>query len=316
MFSSKTLHCDHCRVAEHRDGSRTYSHQIVTAAVVHPTSSTSLPLGAEPIGRADGATKNDCEQEAAKRLLRRLRARHPKLSMVILADARYATGPMVHLMLELGLQFLLAVKPRQHQRGIFTYDARQGCQEAQWQSATTIEAAQERQPRDRGTLEYRSLARRPLNGQHAELEVSVLQCQRQTKAGGRKVVGEWVTQLPDATHKVALFVRYARRRWLIENCIFKTMKALTGMNFEHNYGHGKHALCDNLAQLMMVAALLDQLCHLRCPYFQAARRWLPTWATLWEHQRVSLCDRTVTDWEDFYRALLGLGGLDPPDTAC
>ena len=65
VFSSKTLHCDHCRVAEHRDGSRTYSHQIVTAAVVHPTSSTSLPLGAEPIGRADGATKNDCEQEAA-----------------------------------------------------------------------------------------------------------------------------------------------------------------------------------------------------------------------------------------------------------
>ena len=34
VFSSKTLHCDHCRVAEHRDGSRTYSHQIVTAAVV------------------------------------------------------------------------------------------------------------------------------------------------------------------------------------------------------------------------------------------------------------------------------------------
>ena len=102
VFSSKTLHCDHCRVAEHRDGSRTYSHQIVTAAVVHPTSSTSLPLGAEPIGRADGATKNDCEQEAAKRLLRRLRARHPKLPMVILADALYATGPMVHLMRELG----------------------------------------------------------------------------------------------------------------------------------------------------------------------------------------------------------------------
>ena len=95
------------------------------------------------------------------------------------------------------------------------------------------------------------------------------------------------------------------------------MKALTGMNFEHNYGHGKHALCDNLAQLMMVAALLDQLCHLRCPYFQAARSGFSTWATMWEHQRVYLCDRTVTDWADFYRrALLGFGGLDPPETEC
>ena len=100
VFSSSTIHCAHCRITQHRDGSRTYSHQIVTAAVVHPHSSASLPLGAEPIGRADGARKNDCEQKAAKRLLRRLRTRHPKLPMVILADALYATGPMVQLMRE------------------------------------------------------------------------------------------------------------------------------------------------------------------------------------------------------------------------
>ena len=100
VFSSSTIHCDHGRITNHRDGSRTSSHQVVTAAVVHPQTSASLPLGVEPIGRADGATKNDCEPEAAKRLLRRLRARHPHLRMVILADAWYATGPMVQWLQE------------------------------------------------------------------------------------------------------------------------------------------------------------------------------------------------------------------------
>ena len=271
VFSSSTIHCDHCRITNHRDGSRTYSHQVVTAAVVHPQTSAALPLGVEPIGRADGATKNDCEPEAAKRLLRRLRTRHPHLRMVILADALYATGPMVQVLQELNMEWLLAVKPRQHQRGIFTYAARAGLPEARWRPATPQEATQERLPKDRHTLEYRCLSARPLNGQHPELKVTVLQCQRETKQGGRRVVGEWVTTLPASIKNSALFVRYARRRWLIENCIFKTMKAQTGMNFEHHYGHGKHALCDNRAQLMMVAALLDQLCSLRCPYFQAVR---------------------------------------------
>ena len=107
--------------------------------------------------------------------------------------------------------------------------------------------------------------------------------------------------------------RYARRRWLIENCIFKTMKAQTGMNFEHNFGHGKQALCDNFAQLMMLAALLDQLCHLYCEYFPAIRSLASTWARHWERQRIYLFDYPSTDWRDFYRACLGFGGVDPPE---
>ena len=312
-FSSSTIHCDHCRITQHRDGSRTYSHQVVVAAAVHPKTSASLPMGAEPIGRADGATKNDCEQAAAQRLLRRLRKRHPHLRMVILADALYATGPMVQLLQKLNYQFLLAVKPRQRQQGVFAYPARTGLQEARWRAATRHEATQERLPRDRQTLAYRCLAEQPLNGQHPQLKVSVLQCQRKTKQGGQRVVGEWVTTLPVTLQNSAHFVRYARRRWHVENGIFKTMKAQSGMNFEHNYGHGKHALWDNLVQLMMVAALLDQLCSLRCPYFQAVRGGYSAWSVMWEFQRVYLSVAAVTDWRDFYRQILG--GKDPPERA-
>ena len=315
VFSSKTIHCAHCRVAQHRDGTQTYSHQIVSAVVVHPDSSASLPLASEPIGRADGAAKNDCEHAAAQRLLRRIRADHPKLRFVVLADALYATGPMIQLIQELGMNFLLAVKPRQRQQGIYTYAARSGSAEARWHQPAATAAAAERYAKDRGTLTYRCLPQQPLNGQQPDLVVWVVQCQRRTKQGGQQVVGEWISSHRITPQNAALFVRYARRRWLIENCIFKTMKAQTGMNFEHNFGHGKQALCDNFAQLMMLATLLDQLCHLYCQYFQAIRSLAPTWARQWERQRTYLFDYPSTDWQDFYRACLGLGGVDPPTPA-
>lgn len=53
----------------------------------------------------------------------------------------------------------------------------------------------------------------------------------------------------------------------IENEVFKTMKDQKGLNFEHNYGHGKAHLCDNLRRLMLVA-LADQLSYLTCVLFR------------------------------------------------
>ena len=39
------------------------------AVVVHPEQREVFPLAPEPIVKGDGATKNDCERNAAKRLL-------------------------------------------------------------------------------------------------------------------------------------------------------------------------------------------------------------------------------------------------------
>lgn len=47
-----------------------YYHQLLGAVLVHPALKTVLPLAAEPITRQVGASKNDCERNAAKCLLR------------------------------------------------------------------------------------------------------------------------------------------------------------------------------------------------------------------------------------------------------
>ena len=43
---------------------------MLGAVVVHPEQREVFPLAPEPIVKGDGATKNDCERNAAKRLRR------------------------------------------------------------------------------------------------------------------------------------------------------------------------------------------------------------------------------------------------------
>jgi len=62
------VHCESCLERQHRDGSITYSHQMLGAVIVHPEHKTVIPLAPEPIIKQDGVKKNDCERNAAKRL--------------------------------------------------------------------------------------------------------------------------------------------------------------------------------------------------------------------------------------------------------
>lgn len=310
IFSSSKISCKRCGKKQHRDGKQTYYHQTVAVAAVHPQQSLALPLEAEAVSYVAGARKQDCELEAAKRLLPRLRQTYPKTPFCVLGDALYSTGPMVQLLLSLAMDFILVVKPgRRTLPSLYAYDARGGVVEAKWFKASQIEASKERRPRDRGTLQYRILRNVQLNLAHPEIKVTVIQCERKYQ-GQEQLVGEWITNLEVTPENVAAFVRYARQRWQLENEVFKTMKAQNGINFEHNFGHGEAYLCDNLGMLMFVAALADQLSDLLCAEFRELRGLSTTWARLWERQRIYLCDRTVSSWSGFYAVMLG--GLDPP----
>jgi len=82
-FSSSEVHCDQCCEKHHRDGRITYYHQILGAVIVHPDQSEVFPLAPEPILKQDGAKKNDCERNAAKRFLTALRREHPHLKLIV-----------------------------------------------------------------------------------------------------------------------------------------------------------------------------------------------------------------------------------------
>lgn len=109
MFSSDSTHCENCCVKQHKNGTVTYYHQMLSAVVVHPDQKEVFPLCPEPISKPDGSTKNDCEQNAMARLLKDFKQEYPRLKVIFTEDALSAKGPYLRRIQEVGLHFIVNV---------------------------------------------------------------------------------------------------------------------------------------------------------------------------------------------------------------
>ena len=113
-FKSEEISCPCCLTKEHRNGTVSYSHQALCAAIVHPDKRQVFPLAPEPIKNTDGSKKQDCETNAGKRILERIRNDHPKLKIIITADDLYSKGPFVEALKQQRMSFILIAKPTDH----------------------------------------------------------------------------------------------------------------------------------------------------------------------------------------------------------
>jgi hypothetical protein len=113
-FSSKALHCASCLHKVHRNGSITYFHQMLGAAIIHPDLREVIPLMPEPIVRHDGTAKNDCERNAAKRFITKLRQDHPHLKFIVTEDSLSSNAPHIETLHAHGLHYILGVKAGDH----------------------------------------------------------------------------------------------------------------------------------------------------------------------------------------------------------
>ena len=84
------------------------------ASLVHPDQKVVIPLAPEPILKGDGATKNDCERNASKRLLQDLRREHPHLKILIVEDALASNYPHLSLLDSLAMDYIVGIKPGDH----------------------------------------------------------------------------------------------------------------------------------------------------------------------------------------------------------
>lgn len=70
-YCSKKINCPHCNCRNHRNGQKTYYHQVITPVMVSPNKKQVINLEPEFIRKQDGKTKQDCENVAVKRWLLR-----------------------------------------------------------------------------------------------------------------------------------------------------------------------------------------------------------------------------------------------------
>jgi hypothetical protein len=292
-FRSQKVHCEHCLTRQHDDGTVSYYHQMLGAAIVHPDFSAVIPLAPEPIQRQDGQTKNDCERNAARRWLQRFRQDHPHLSIIVIEDALSSNAPHIRDLRAAGCHFILGVKEADHEHLFAQF--RQRLLTDQVEDYDQVEA-------DTG-IEHSYLFANglTLNESNQDVEVNFLKY-LERRPDGQERTWTWVSDLELTQARIPRVRRGGRARWQIENETFNTLKN-QGYHFEHNYGHGYQNLCVVLALLMMSAFLFDQVQQKCNALFQQARARQGPKCALWEAMRNLFASFEVTSMRQIYEAI-------------
>ena len=278
-FSSKTIHCASCLHRVHRNGAQTSYQQMLGAAIIHPDVRAVIPLMPEPIVKQDGTAKNDCERNAAKRFLVKLRQDHPHLKFIVTEDSLSSNAPHIETLHTHGLHSILGVKEGDH-ASLF--------QQVQAAEPSGRVTSYERHDRAAGLVHrFRFVNDLPLKKSHADLRVNFIEY---WAIGADRVQHfSWVTDIRVSQRHVYHLMRGGRARWKIANETCNTLKN-QGYNFEHNYGHGTQNLSVVFAVVMMLAFLVDQTQQLCCALFRAVWTKMGSKRLLWERMRALFYD--------------------------
>jgi hypothetical protein len=297
-FNSHKVHCSSCCEKKYKDGTVAYYPNMLGAVLINPDYKEVIPLPPEPIHQQDGHSKNDCEQNAAKRIVANIRREHPHLKLIVVEDALSATGPHIKLLQDHKMKFIIGCKHAfdylfKHREELVTShelmdaNGRQHC--------------------------FRFANNIPLNESHFDMKVNVLDYY-EIHPSGKKQHFTWITDLPLTKSSVYKIMKGGRARWKIENETFNTLKT-QGYHFEHNYGHGNRNLTTVFAYLMMLAFLIDQVQQLCCKLFKAALEFSKSKIRFWEKVRGYFTLYYLDSWEQLYDAIAYQKGDARPDTS-
>jgi hypothetical protein len=250
-FHSTKVECPRClRKVDKKSGQTDFSHCIVGGTLVKAGSHRILPLDVEEVRNTDGQEKQDCELNAGKRLITRVRQEHPQLSLIVLGDDLYSHEPYVEMLIEKRLHFVLVAKPESHKE-LFEWveklDRNGECVKGKWEKGDG---------RALRRFEYRIADIVPLKAD-GKVGVNFVEVWERDRNGKLLYHNSWVTDLDVDSENVEVIVRIGRSRWKIENEQFNTQKN-HGYELEHNYGHGKN----NLSMVFYLLNLLAFVTHL------------------------------------------------------
>ena len=250
LYYFKEKHCDNCLSATRtdKDGKKkkVYYHKVLEAKLVL-SEKVVLSIDTEFIeNESENVAKQDCETNAAKRLLKRLKRESPRLPVCIQADNLYETEPMMRLCRENGFEYL------------FTH--KEGHQKELDKSYRTYISE-----RDYEEVEIRGIEKgRAVFVNHVEKAAGKTEtanifeyiCKKKTKTGEKKEVKFcWVTSIELTKKNIEEMIKTARGRWKIENEGFNNQKNgiydIEHLNSRNNNAMKNHYLLTQIADIIM-----------------------------------------------------------------
>lgn len=296
-FSSQKINCPSCLTYKGTRKATRYSHQILQAVMLNPHMRQVLPLAPEPVANSDGHTKQDCEINAGKRIVGKIRRAHPKLKMAITADGLYSKQPFIDALKAFRFSFILVAKPTDHKllfEWVEELDGLENCGRLQFCD-------------DKGRSHvYRWVNKVPLNGSRNADQVNFFEYWLKVN---QKVTyhNSWVTDFQVDKNNVVELVRAGRARWKIENETFNTLKN-QGYHIKHNFGHGRRYLSNTFFVLNLLAFYIHQIMELCDKGYQHCRSKFSSRKEYWNNLRSAIRIMLFRDFDHLLRNV-----ADPPE---
>ena len=269
-FHSTEIHCENCTESV-RAGTTHYAHTVLIPVLVSPSQPDVIVLEPEFIQPQDGAEKQDCERNAARRWIERHATRLVDHQTTILADDLHCNQPFCELLLSRGLNFIMTCKPDSHStlyeevaRLAHVPDGVMQVQDRFWTG------------RDHEVWSYRFASYLPLRAGGKALQVNWCELTITRETTGKILYhNAFATNLPLSQSTLRPTAAAGRARWKIENEGNNVLKN-HGYHLEHNYGHGQHHLSAVLVMLNLLAFLFHTVLQRLDDTYQRLRRELAT----------------------------------------
>jgi hypothetical protein len=301
-FSSKKICCPGClKKTNKKTGEIRYHHQILQAAIVHPDMKQVLPLAPESIKNTDGSRKQDCEINASKRIIPKIRRSYPKLNIIISGDGLYSKQPFINELKPANMSYILVAKPKDHKVLYEWVDVLEQLGEIQKYEFKDLKGKR---------YVYNWINSVPLNGSEKSDDVNFFKFKIINKD---KVTykNSWITDIHIDRKNIKDLVKGGRARWKIENETFNTLKT-QGYHIEHNFGHGKENLSTTLFLLNLLAFYTHQILELTDLLYQKCRKGFSSRKEFWNQIRCTFRFMVFKSWEWMLEKIIGPPEFAPP----
>ena len=251
LFYFKEKHCENClctvRTDENGKKTKLYYHKVLEAKIVF-SETVILSMGTEFIeNENENVSKQDCELNAAKRLLKKIKKDYPRLPLCIQGDALYATEPFMNLCKEIyHWEYLFTLKNGRQKILSEGFDWIKSGEDIIRQSGLCKEKG----------IGFFANHVEEVAGKTETMNVFEYEYEKKDNDGNKQTVSfRWITSLEVTKRKLEEMILVARGRWKIENEGFNNQKnglyRIAHLNSKNSNAMKNHYLLTQISDILM-----------------------------------------------------------------